>query len=96
LVASLGFEAVRVQRRLRVALFSTGDEVFAPGQALPPGGIYDSNRFSLQAALQRLGVDVIDLGLVGDDPQALAATRPRRSRGRCRDQWWCERAADHA
>lgn len=80
LVASLGLQDVRVRRRLRVALFSTGDEVFAPGQPLPPGGIYDSNRFSLQAALQRLGVDVIDLGLVGDDPQALAATLERAVR----------------
>jgi molybdopterin molybdotransferase len=80
LVASLGFEAVHVRRRLRVALFSTGDEVFAPGQPLPPGGIYDSNRFSLQAALQRLGMEVIDLGLVGDDPQALAATFERAVR----------------
>jgi molybdopterin molybdotransferase len=80
LIASLGFHTVHVQRRLRVALFSTGDEVFAPGQPLPPGGIYDSNRFSLQAALQRLGVDVIDLGLVGDDPQALAATFDRAVR----------------
>jgi len=80
LIASLGFQAVHVQRRLRVALFSTGDEVFAPGQPLPPGGIYDSNRFSLQAALQRLGVDVVDLGLVGDDPKALEATLERAVR----------------
>jgi molybdopterin molybdotransferase len=66
--------AVRVRRRLRVALFSTGDEVFAPGAPLPPGGIYDANRFSLTAALQRLGAEVIDLGLVRDDPPALEAT----------------------
>jgi len=73
LVASLGFERVAVQRRLRVALFSTGDEVVAPGQPLPPGCIYDSNRFTLAAAVQRLGMDVVDLGLVRDDRDALQA-----------------------
>lgn len=71
LVASLGFERVSVRRRLRVALFSTGDEVVAPGSPLPPGCIYDSNRFALAAALQRLGMTVVDLGLVRDDRQAL-------------------------
>ncbi|MBL8333284.1 MAG: molybdopterin molybdotransferase MoeA [Rubrivivax sp.] len=71
LVASLGFTQVSVRRRLRVALFSTGDEVTEPGTPLPPGGIYDSNRTSLGAALQRLGVELIDLGLVRDDPVAL-------------------------
>ena len=74
LVASLGFETVTVVRRLRVALFSTGDELRSPGQPLPPGCIYDSNRSSLAAALQRLGVEVVDLGLVRDDPAALRAT----------------------
>jgi molybdopterin molybdotransferase len=74
LVASLGFERVTVRRRLRVALFSTGNELRAPGQALDAGCIYDSNRASLRAALQRLGVEVIDLGLVRDDPAALQAT----------------------
>jgi len=74
LVASLGFETVTVMRPLRVALFSTGDEVIAPGRTLPPGGIYDSNRFALAAALQRLGMEVIDLGLVRDDRAALQAT----------------------
>lgn len=77
LLASLGFAEVTVFRRLTVALFSTGDEVFAPGQPLPPGGIYDSNRFTLTAALQRLGVEVLDLGLVKDDPAALEAVLQR-------------------
>lgn len=77
LLASLGFDRVTVFRRLRVALFSTGDEVFAPGQPLPPGGIYDSNRYTLTAALQRLGVEVLDLGLVKDDPAALTAVLRR-------------------
>ncbi len=74
LIASLGIADVRVARRLRVALFSTGDELRAPGQPLPPGCIYDSNRYSLMAALQRLGMEVVDLGLVRDDPLALRAT----------------------
>ena len=74
LIASLGIERVTVMRRLRVALFSTGDELRSPGQPLDPGCIYDSNRFSLAAALQRLGVELIDLGLVRDDPAALQAT----------------------
>jgi molybdopterin molybdotransferase len=73
LVASLGIETVRVMRRLRVAVFSTGDEIAALGQPLAPGCVYDSNRFSLMGALQRLGMEVIDLGLVRDDPAALQA-----------------------
>jgi molybdopterin molybdotransferase len=77
LAASLGLPCLNVFRRLRVALFSTGDELRAPGQALPPGCIYDSNRSSLLAALQRLGFDVLDLGLVPDDPAALRATLDR-------------------
>ncbi len=74
LIASLGLVEVTVKRRLRVALFSTGDEVFTPGDPLPPGCIYDSNRFALAAALRRLDMDVVDLGLVRDDPAALQAT----------------------
>ncbi len=74
LVASLGIDEVTVVRRLRVALFSTGDELRTLGQPLDPACIYDSNRYSLLGALQRLGVEVIDLGLVRDDPAALQAT----------------------
>jgi molybdopterin molybdotransferase len=77
LVASLGQAEVAVRRRLRVALFSTGNEVRAPGQPLEPGCIYDSNRYSLTGALQRLGCEVVDLGLVPDDPAALRATFER-------------------
>ncbi|GMV76656.1 MAG: molybdopterin molybdenumtransferase MoeA [Rubrivivax sp.] len=77
LLASLGLQRVAVRRRVRVALFSTGDEVREPGQPLPPGCIYDSNRASLRAALQRLNCEVIDLGLVPDDPAALRATFTR-------------------
>jgi len=77
LAASLGCTSLRVRRRLKVALFSTGDEVRSPGEPLPGGCIYDSNRFALAAALQRLGCEVVDLGLVGDDPAALRATLAR-------------------
>lgn len=80
LLASLGFAEVTVFRRLRVALFSTGDEVIAPGQPLPPGGIYDSNRFTLTAALLQIGVEVLDLGGVRDDPAALTAVLQRAIR----------------
>jgi molybdopterin molybdotransferase len=80
LVASLGLTSVRVMRPLRVALFSTGDEVVEPGVPLPAGCIYDSNRFSLGAAVRRLGMEVVDLGLVRDDPQALAAVVQRAVR----------------
>ncbi|NRT55596.1 molybdopterin molybdotransferase MoeA [Sphaerotilus uruguayifluvii] len=74
LIASLGIAEVAVVRRLRVALFSTGNELRTLGQPLDAGCIYDSNRFSLMGALERLDVEVIDLGLVRDDPEALAAT----------------------
>jgi molybdopterin molybdotransferase len=77
LAASLGLPRLTVFRRLRVALFSTGDELRAPGEPLPAGCIYDSNRASLLAAVQRLGFDVLDLGLVPDDPAALRATLDR-------------------
>ena len=74
LIASLGIGAVTVKRRLRVALFSTGNELRTLGQTLDPGCVYDSNRYSLLGALQRLNVEVVDLGLVRDDPAALQAT----------------------
>ncbi len=74
LVASLGLGTVPVRPRLRVAVFSTGDELRSLGQPLDPGCVYDSNRYALMAALQRLGMDVLDLGVVRDDPAALQAT----------------------
>jgi len=72
-LASLGCAEVPVFRRLRVAFFSTGDELRSIGEALTPGSVYDSNRYTLWAMLQRLGVDVLDLGVVRDDLQALEA-----------------------
>lgn len=66
LLASLGISEVRVRRRPRVAFFSTGDELASIGEPLGPGQIYDSNRYTLYGMLRRLGVEVIDLGVVRD------------------------------
>jgi molybdopterin molybdotransferase len=66
LAASLGFTELRVFRRLRVAIFSTGDEVRDPGDELPAGGIYDANRYLLQVLLDGLGAAVTDLGILPD------------------------------
>lgn len=74
LIASLGIGEVAVMRKLRVAFFSTGDELRSIGQPLDEGCVYDSNRYTLQAMLERAGFDAIDLGVVRDDPQALEAT----------------------
>ncbi len=73
LLAALGFAEVPVRRRLSIALLSTGDEVREPGQPLAPRQIYDANRFILSGLLERLGVEVRDLGIVPDDPATLAA-----------------------
>jgi len=73
MLASLGESEVPVFKRLRVAFFSTGDELRSVGEPLPEGCVYDSNRYTLWGMLQRLGVEVIDLGVVRDDPAALEA-----------------------
>jgi molybdopterin molybdotransferase len=73
LLASLGHAEVAVRRRLRVAFFSTGNELRSVGEALEPGCVYDSNRYTLWGMLQRLGVDLIDMGVVRDEPAALEA-----------------------
>ncbi|WP_088282076.1 gephyrin-like molybdotransferase Glp [Ideonella sp. A 288] len=73
LLASLGQAEVAVFRRLRVAFFSTGDELRSIGEPLDEGCVYDSNRYTLHGMLQRLGVDLLDLGVVRDDPAALEA-----------------------
>jgi molybdopterin molybdotransferase len=74
LIASLGIAEVDVKRRLRVAFFSTGDELASIGNPLAPGQIYDSNRYTLHGLLSRLGADIIDMGVVPDQPAALEAT----------------------
>ena len=73
LIASLGLASVRVTRRARVAYFSTGDEILSLGEAPREGAVYDSNRYTVFGLLTRLGVEVIDLGVVGDEPAALEA-----------------------
>jgi len=71
MLASLGQAEVPVLRRLRVAFFSTGDELRSIGEPLDEGCVYDSNRYTLWAMLQRLNVDILDMGVVRDDPAAL-------------------------
>ena len=73
LIASLGIGEVTVRRRVRVAFFSTGDELASIGTPLAEGQVYDSNRYTLHGMLQRLGVDILDLGVVRDDPKLLEA-----------------------
>jgi molybdopterin molybdotransferase len=69
LLASLGITEVRVYRRLRVAFFSTGDELRSLGEDLAPGEIYDSNRYTLYGMLTQLSADIIDMGVVRDEPE---------------------------
>jgi molybdopterin molybdotransferase len=71
LAAALGFTEVEVRPRLRVALFSTGDEIVEPGAPRPPSALFDANRALLAGLLLRLGAEVTDLGIVADDPGAL-------------------------
>ncbi|MCM2290093.1 MAG: molybdopterin molybdotransferase MoeA [Sulfuritalea sp.] len=71
--ASVGAAQLSVFRRLRVALFSTGDELAMPGEPLKPGGIYNSNRYTLRALLEGLGCEVADLGIVPDSRDATRA-----------------------
>jgi molybdopterin molybdotransferase len=71
LVASLGIAQVNVRRRLRVAYFSTGDEILSLGEPPREGAVYDSNRYTVHGLLTRLGCEVIDLGVVRDEPALL-------------------------
>ena len=74
LIASLGIPQLEVHRKLRVGFFSTGTEIRSLGQALDPGCIYDSNRYTIFGMLSRLGVDLVDFGVVADDPTELRHT----------------------
>ena len=71
LLASLGLPKVSVYRTLRVAYFSTGDEILSLGEALREGAVYDSNRYTIAGLLKDLGCQMIDMGVVKDDPQLL-------------------------
>lgn len=83
LIASLGIAEITVRRRLRVAFFSSGDEIASIGKPLAPGQIYDSNRYTLYGALTRLGCEIIDMGVVRDEPEALESAF--RSAADCAD-----------
>lgn len=71
LIASLGIDAVVVKRRLKIAYFSTGDEVRSLGEKLDEGCIYDSNRYTVYGMLSRLDCEIIDMGVIADHPEAL-------------------------
>ena len=71
LIASLGIPEIEVYRKLRVAFFSTGDELVSIGTVPQEGQIYDSNRYTIHAMLERLGCEVLDMGVVRDDPALL-------------------------
>jgi molybdopterin molybdotransferase len=73
LAAAFGLTHLEVRRRIRVAVFSTGDELVSPGAPLAAAQLYDSNRFMLTAMLRRLGCEVSDLGIIRDDRDALAS-----------------------
>ncbi len=73
LVASLGIESLAVLRRLKVAYFSTGDEILSLGEAPREGAVYDSNRYTVFGLLTHLGCEVVDLGVVRDQPEPLEA-----------------------
>jgi molybdopterin molybdotransferase len=73
LAAAVGLTSLQVRRRVRVALFSTGDEIVEPGAPRPPAALYDANRYLMTGMLDRLGAAVTDLGILKDEPAALAA-----------------------
>jgi len=82
LVASLGIKQVPVYRRLKVAYFSTGDEILSLGEPPREGAVYDSNRYTVFGMLSKLGCEVIDLGVIRDDPVLLEAAFTEAA-GRC-------------
>ena len=73
LAASLGIASLKVHRKLKVAILSSGDELRPLGQSLDVGSIYDSNRYSLTGLLNRLNLEILDCGIVRDDPASLKA-----------------------
>lgn len=71
LLASLGLAQVEVKRKIKIAYFSTGDELRSLGESLDAGSVYDSNRYTIYGMLQNLGCEMIDMGVVTDDPEQL-------------------------
>lgn len=80
LAASIGITSLEVYRPLKVAIFSTGDELREPGDATPPGAVYDANRYVLDGMLQQLGCEIVDLGILRDQREAIAAALARAAR----------------
>ena len=81
LAASVGLAELPVRRRLRVAVFFTGDELAMPGEPLAPGAIYNSNRFTLRGLLENFGCEISDFGIVPDSLEATRATLREAARG---------------
>jgi molybdopterin molybdotransferase len=73
LAAAVGLTSLEVRRRVRVAVFSTGDEIVEPGAPRPAAALYDANRYLLAGMLERLGAETTDLGILKDDPATIAA-----------------------
>jgi molybdopterin molybdotransferase len=80
LIASLGLPTVTVFRRIKVAYFSTGDEILTLGEPIREGAVFDSNRYTVFGLLRRMGVDVIDMGVVRDEPALLEAAFRKAAR----------------
>lgn len=80
LAAAVGLTDLKVRRKVRVALFSTGDEIVDPGRPRPAAALYDANRFLLDGMLERLAADVTDLGILKDDPAALETAIAKAAR----------------
>ena len=81
LAASVGLASLPIFRRLKVAVFFTGDEIVMPGEPLRPGQIYNSNRFTLAGLLESLGCEIVDYGIVPDNLEATAGALNRAADG---------------
>lgn len=80
LIASLGIARVEVKQRLKVAIISTGEELVEPGEEIRPGQIYNSNRYILEAQVEKWGFEVLDFGITPDDPKIISDVMARASR----------------